>query len=190
MADSENKRGCGRIFIGAIAGIAIILVVAVISFVVDRKDKPSPAKRSENPYNAVETIPGIAAVDLHGNLTDRGFSLDKDLGSSMSTWTCEQRTSSYLYEATVYGRGPTEITRISAMVQDYSTGNLDAMAAEFLGFIATMPYDGASPAQARSWVESNVNRNTSTVIGGVKFEIFGNKDGSTTRMLDMSSASR
>ena len=41
--------------------------------------------------------------------------------------------------------------------------------------------------QRDEWVVNNINVHASTVIGGVKFEIFGNQEGgSKTRILNMS----
>ena len=188
MADSEDKRGCGRVFLGAMVGIAIIAVIVVVSFVTERDKEPSATKSNDSltsHYAEVATIPGIAAVDLYSNLTYRGFSLDKSLSSEIKSWTCTQKNASNMYEASIFGPGSTEITKISASVLNYSTSDTGSMAAEFLGFIATLPYDGASPVQARQWVESNINRNISTVIGGVRFKIFSNKEGSKTRILEM-----
>lgn len=55
-------------------------------------------------------------------------------------------------------------------------------AAKFLGFIATMPYDGAEPANARLWVASNIHKtNAETVIGNVWFELSG--DGSMRELV-------
>jgi hypothetical protein len=188
MADPDNKRGRSKFFLGAIVGIGALVIILIANFIGQRDDKPSTkstaaADSISSAYAEVETIPGIAAVDLHGNLTDRGFSLDKNLSSAIKSWTCTQKNESNMYEAIVYGRGATEITKIQATAQNYSTGNTGKMAAEFLGFVATLPYDGATPAQSRTWVENNINSNTSTVIGGVTFEIFGS--GSQTRILEM-----
>lgn len=54
------------------------------------------------------------------------------------------------------------------------------IASLYLGFAATMPYEAASPADARSWVEENINHvpsenEISTTIGDAKFELSGSE---------------
>ena len=53
------------------------------------------------------------------------------------------------------------------------------LAADFLGFMATMPYDGADPQSARNWVEGTLPTITTSgdvrdaTFGGIKFLLYG-----------------
>jgi hypothetical protein len=44
---------------------------------------------------------------------------------------------------------------------------LGAKADEFLGYIATLPYDGAKPNEAKAWVQGKASG--SATFGGAKF---------------------
>ncbi len=72
----------------------------------------------------------------------------------------------------VQGTDPTRIRTVDATVLQYQAQPTDAIAAEFLGFIATLPYDNADPARARDWVRSNIARSGSElVIASARFEL-------------------
>jgi len=62
---------------------------------------------------------------------------------------------------------------ISASALRYD-GNTEESTA-FLGFIATVPYDGAQPNEARQWVEQSMTtaESQSAIFGGIPFELYG-----------------
>lgn len=128
-------------------------------------------------------IDGIEAVDIHGNLTDRGFSLDTNLSIKPYRWTCKNVNEERSLEVSVYGDGPTKITEIEAVVQNYSTKSLEEVGGEFLGFVATIPYKGAMPASAKVWVLQNINISAKTTFGKVTFEITANPNAPRSRFL-------
>ena len=71
---------------------------------------------------------------------------------------------------------PTQIEYVTATALGY--GN--AGAATFLGFVATLPYDGARPNEARQWVEERVTRGGGeTTIGAAVFRLSGPQDART-----------
>lgn len=123
---------------------------------------------------AAPAIPGLAAVDLHGNLTPKGFELTKNLGGVQSEWKCQLVDGLLNYVAEAFGPSASKITSVKATVYGVSASGIDQDAAEFLGFVASLPYDGADPAKARAWVAANVGRSAETVIGGVTFQTFAN----------------
>jgi hypothetical protein len=47
----------------------------------------------------------------------------------------------------------------------------DEAAADFLGFVATLLYEGAEPARARQWVVENVSSGGKLTIGNANFEL-------------------
>ena len=55
----------------------------------------------------------------------------------------------------------------------------DSIAIDYLGFLATLPYDGSDPQQAREWIENTLPRITGngdvkeTIIGNIRFQLYG-----------------
>ena len=54
-------------------------------------------------------------------------------------------------------------------------------AKDFLGFNATMPYDTATPKEAREWVESTIDtleegQTYEKIFGNAKYEVYGKPD--------------
>lgn len=127
-------------------------------------------------------IPGIQAVDVHGNLTDKGFKLEKIMGDGDTLWVCTLSEGKIQFRAEAYGKGPTAITSVRATVIDTS-GTINTSATEFLSYLASLPYEGAEPDKAKKWVAENISSTSSTVIGGVKFDL--NAKGPAARILNI-----
>lgn len=136
-------------------------------------------------FAIAQYIPDLAAVDIHGNFTNKGFILKKDLNLKLASWICTQETSETFYEVTVYGKGPMQITRIEAVALNYTNRKTSSVVIEFLAYVATIPYKGSQPAQAKQWVINNINKNASMSIGPVRFEIYANPDSPRSRILEM-----
>ena len=130
-------------------------------------------------------IPGIAAVDVHGNFTNKGFILKKDLNTKLASWMCVQETSEYYFDVTVYGKDASRITKIEATALNYTNKDTASVVRDFIGYVATIPYDGSQPVKARQWVFDNINKNASMTIGTVRFEIYANPDTPRARILEM-----
>ena len=175
---AEERKSSNKALVGFVVAVLLILVIGIVM-----KVNNSEGDGTASSAGSVKLIPGLAAVDVHGNLTDKGFTLEKELSANPSRWTCKQTTSSYEYEAIAYGKMASQITKIDATVLNYSTKDTGEIAVDFIGYIATLPYDGSSPAQAREWVKNNINNSTTTIIGTVKFEIFANS--ARSRILTM-----
>lgn len=125
--------------------------------------------RPTEPPN-VHAIPGLTNADIKLNLQDRGFDCSgPELTGDTATWSCT-RTSG-LADLTVryWGPSPTVVEGVDAQ----SIFADDQLAAEFLGFIATLPYDGADPVAARDWVQARIGQAKSTTIGGARFTLGG-----------------
>jgi hypothetical protein len=130
-----------------------------------------------------DVIPGLAAVDVHGNFTNKGFTLDKHLDPVQSEWRCkdENATRSMLVEA--FGDSPTSLTMVRGTYTGYTSSNVEKEAADFLGYVASIPYDGSQPGEARDWVKRNIGSSTTTSIGGVTFELIADPSAPRVRML-------
>jgi hypothetical protein len=94
-----------------------------------------------------------------------------EIGGVYTQWLCQNPDD--LFGITdVYGDGPTTIFYVD------STASA-SVANEVLGFIATLPYQGAQPDSARARVEENISRlEQGTVLedtfGGVHYQLSGN----------------
>lgn len=141
--------------------VFIIVILLLFTFSCSKK----------NLQNEDKYIPGISAVDLHGNLTNKGFKLEKKLDPKMCYWKCSYHTNEYEYIATAYGDSPTKIYKIEAVVLNYSNKNISSIAKDFLGYIATIPYDGSKPLEAKKWVITNINKNSKKSFGKVEYQI-------------------
>lgn len=120
------------------------------------------------------TIPGLAPADVTVNLEQRGFdcaSAEPTSSGDYFVWRCKRADPVLGYESMVevWGRTLQSVDYIDAAV--FNLQGDDTAAKFVLGFIATMPYDGAMPAAARQWVENTMP--TISGIGDVKVADFG-----------------
>lgn len=138
---------------------------------------PSSSPASDTP--SLQDIPGLTAADIKLNFKDLGFAckgpdiFDADDEYNVS-WSCEEKTTGHWYYVDWFGRNATNIGAVSATAQDYLSKTPTAEMREFLGYVASLPYDGADPADAKSWVEklaaqSNDGSLGQKTIGGVEF---------------------
>ena len=155
---------------------------------VDRRQQVAATKAAATASTSDgRTIHGLAAVDMHGNLTKKGFNLETIYGTreERTVWICTDEDGGCELKADAAGPGPTEIENVRGICRHLDGGNAVPKAREFLGYLASLPYSGSEPERARKWVESHVGQNSKTTIGGVKFEIKGVR---SMRMLLMSPA--
>ncbi len=75
------------------------------------------------------------------------------------------------------GSSPTVIRSVDATVLWYGSGDGDAAFDDFLGYIATLPYDGAQPEAARTWASANTTGTTS--FGGAEYQLVSAATGKT-----------
>jgi len=138
-----------------------------------------------------ENIPGLMPVDVYLNLEAKGFTTEKKLagGTSQqfSEFICRKEEGLGSFTATAYSpkESVSKVAVVSAVVQTagVSEGEMNALASSFLGFIASLPYQGSEPAAARAWVAATVGQKKEKVFGGVKFQLFAN---GATRILRIS----
>jgi len=147
---------------------ARLLPLVIAAAVVAAASAAASANRAKARF-----IPGLAAVDVYGNLEDRDFDCSgpKRLRTRL-TWTCELDAGPAEYIVDVWGKSPTQIELVEGNAFVYS-GNVDRLAKPFLGFLATIPYRGARPAAARTWVEANIGRQAQRRFGPVLFVVYG-----------------
>ncbi|MFK5923243.1 MAG: hypothetical protein QM496_13785 [Verrucomicrobiota bacterium] len=131
-------------------------------------------------------IPGLVAVDVYGNFTSKGFILKKHFSTTQNEWKVTSDKGNLNHSVGIYGTDPMEITAVTGSITGLGDQAFNTAAAQFLGYLASVTYDNAKPETARRWVEENINKTGSTVISGVKFQIFANNK--TARILRISAA--
>lgn len=130
--------------------------------------EPSDVPSTEPP--ASKDIAELTAADIKLSLQDLGFTCKgPDTIDSIDEynvgWSCEEKTDGHLYYVDWFGRNATSIGGVSATAQDYVSKTPTAEMREFLGYVASLPYRGASPAEAKTWVEKTAAKSGEGVIG-------------------------
>ena len=96
--------------------------------------------------------------------------------------------SETLSQVVIYGRQPFIVDFIEASVKQNKTPD-PKVAAELLSFIAGLPYDGATPQEAKAWIESTISAMGSNPVdaqekafGGVNYVLHGTPAALTLEM--------
>ncbi|MDW8287415.1 MAG: hypothetical protein RMJ89_05040 [Flammeovirgaceae bacterium] len=146
---------------------------------------PTPTEKAK------ALLPGLMPADVTLNLEQRGFTCGKvEQGQLYYVRTCNKDTVTYSLRVEVYGRELFSVDFIDSTIMQYSTPDYE-LAASFLGFMATMPYDGAVQQEARSWVESTVptikkqGDMAEKVFAGVTYRLKGISTAITLEMGDL-----
>jgi hypothetical protein len=158
--------------------------------VTETPDQTTPETATPTVEPTVEPAPappqfirGLAAVDITGNLEDLGFECDGPHQlQTLQEWVCERGTfSPDNIFVSVLGASASQIRSVDASYLHVS-GDLSA-AADFLGFIATIPYEDASPADAQAWVEANISGSADTTFGSANYSLYGPDTGKTLEIV-------
>ncbi len=185
---SSQTTASPTVAIGATAPVAPQAARPTVALT--RSPSPTPSA-TVSPF-----ISGMAFIDIKGNLEGRDLATCRE-GRGTSAWslTCNGVTASVVLEVVALGDDPTKVAYVQATSTQTTTAS-DRIAAAVLGFIATLPYDGAQPQQARSWVESNISATApatgkagaTTVIGAARISI--TKRNASEHVLEMSGLGR
>lgn len=143
-------------------------------FSVSEKQTDEIKKLEDDQILGERYLPGLTAADVHMNLTNKGFTLDKRFGGGFIEYTCKKKNSESEIIVEAYGRSASQIRYIEVTVLNYSQYNTNDISKWVCSYIATLPYEGSNPTQARDWVLRNISKTTSTIMGKVKFEICAN----------------
>ena len=129
---------------------------------------------------AAANIPGLKPADIKVNLEDRKFEcLPVEQGTSMFIWRCERYDVYYQAYVTFYARTLLTVDFINVSVLQPADTATDDISTPILGFMATMPYDDATPSLARAWVNTHLPSIKSNgdvheeYFSGVKYQLFG-----------------
>lgn len=140
------------------------------------KETSTPA---HTPIKTIGALPGLQPADVTVNLEQRGFNCGTvEKGDLYYIRTCDKKSSTYSAHVEIYGRELFTVDFIDSTVLQSSNPD-DSIAAAFLGFMATMPYKNSLPADARSWVETEITTlkgngdRKETIFSGVSYSLFG-----------------
>ena len=150
------------------------------------REVPSPSATNRPRPSTPRTrsppvVPGLTSADVRVNLENRGF---KCRGPRQErtrvSWLCEDGSDSNVsYRVEYLGRHSTAIEYVTASVMQYGPVPSDLVAAQFLGYVATLPYRGAQPDQAREWVATNVGAFSEQRFGPATLRLSGPARGRT-----------
>lgn len=143
--------------------------------------KPSINELVSAPEPELRFIPGITSADVKLNLQKWGLEFGFDSGKSIDPDTGVELGTSLV------GDLPMQISSVdfyvdgTAMIGTLSAESFLAVASGYLGYCATLPYEGADPIAAREWVKNNIasaNRPghpLETMFGPVRYTLYGGK---------------
>ena len=140
----------------------------------------STVEPTQNP-KATGYLPGLSAVNVTVNLEGQEFTCTqvKKVASHYERTCLKGLPSTNLFQVVIFGREPFVVDFIRTSVRQNENPD-NKIAATFLSFMATMPYDGATPEDAGAWVESTIPTLSGqpedakeTMFGGVKYVLSG-----------------
>lgn len=148
-----------------------------------------PPTPTDAPVESIGILPGLRPADVTVNLEDRrGMDCaSAEQNGNYYVWVCERAEGDISIHVEIYAKTLATVDYITAHVLQLGEPS-DDLAEELLGFIATMPYDGAEPDAARAWVEETLP--TIRAVGDVRDATFGGVDyhlmgGPSARILEM-----
>jgi hypothetical protein len=86
-------------------------------------------------------------------------------------WTCERQEAKGRYLVEIDSKDANSVRLLKAWVIADDPARADALAGDFLGYVARVPYEGAQPEEAKAWVEQNVGSKASAKFGGVSYTL-------------------
>ena len=140
------------------------------------KSKPKPEPKPE-PSN----IPGLTPQDVYLSLENRGFTCSEPevMGHENDVrWTCERQEDKGRYLVEINSKDANSVRLLKAWVISprEPPARADALAQDFLGYVARVPYEGAQPEEAKAWVEQSVGSKASAEFGGVSYTLAAKAD--------------
>lgn len=125
-------------------------------------------------------IPGITTGDITGNLKNMKFDCDEMQSTEPDGifQSCHRKDSSFEIRVEILGKDVVRVDSIDAGIMIKSSSQVKT-AIDFLGYMATLPYDDSDPEKARNWVTATLPTLTGQgdirelIIGKVKYTLYG-----------------
>jgi hypothetical protein len=143
---------------------------------VAKKPSQEQQQKKPEPEPTPSNIPGLTPQDVYLNLENKGFkcSEPKLMGHQNEVrWTCEKQEAQGEYLVKIDSSDANSVRLVKARVISHDPARADALAQDFLGYVARVPYEGAQPEEAKAWVEQNVGSKVSAEFGGVSYTLGG-----------------
>jgi len=128
-------------------------------------------------------LPGITAADIKLNL-EKNWKLKFEGPESMQEggiWysgAVIDRDTGARLKSSIYGENPFSINRIIYTVEPGPSpaAITDSVIAGYLGYCATLPYEGGDPSKAKEWVKNTLptikaGDNRKIVVGAAEYEL-------------------
>ena len=143
---------------------------------VAKKPSQEQQQKKPEPEPTPSNIPGLTPQDVYLNLENRGFKCSEPelMGPDNEVrWTCEKQETHGEYSVEINSSDANSVRLIEAWVISNEPARADALAQDFLGYVARAPYEGAQPEEAKAWVEQNVGSKVSAEFSGVSYTLGG-----------------
>ncbi len=141
------------------------------------------AAAAATPDKPGKAFPGLKPVDVYLNMEKEGFQTKKLLATEQCEWTSTRSGQGAEMSATAIGPDTGSVTLITGTCVNLADAT-STKAAAMLGYLASVPYTGADPAQAKEWVKDNINTDNARItIGGASFHIMARASTPRVRML-------
>lgn len=149
------------------------LLLAMANSACGGGQKPSePAAQPPGEVLATH-LAGLHASDLTKAARERGLACQDPVRDRDQThWSCEARTplTAYLFE--FYGGVPGRLEYIRLVITQ-SGAPKPENTGPWLGYLASLRYEGADAAAARAWIEDHLQGGGQTTIGTAKWKLSG-----------------
>jgi hypothetical protein len=133
----------------------------------------APSESAEPTFDFEKPIPGLAAVDVTGNLEDRGFDCTgPEPTDSGVLYECKLVAPDAEQRVLIVGSTPGSIVLVDSTALDFGPNPGDAAKA-FLQYMATVPCEGCQPEAAQAWVRDNFDAGGEQVVGSVILVLYG-----------------
>jgi len=141
----------------------------------------TPTLLSTPNLEVVGQLPGLSPVNITVSLEGQEFTCTqvKTVADHYERTCLKGLRSESLFQVVIAGREPFLVDFIEASVLQAKEPD-NNIAAPLLGFMATLPYNGAIPEDAKAWVQSTIptlsgqpDDAKETMFGGVKYVLSG-----------------
>jgi len=130
---------------------------------------------------ATGRLPGLSAVNVTVNLEGQEFTCTqaKKVAGHYERTCLKGLPATNLFQVVISGKEPFVVDFIRTSVRQNENPDKE-IATELLSFMATLPYDGATPEDARAWIENTIptlsgkpEAAEEKMFGEVKYKLYG-----------------
>ena len=155
----------------------------------------TPILESTPDSSVVGKLPALSPVNVTVGLEGQHFTCTAVKKAVMYYQrTCTKGLpSETLLQVVIYGREPFIVDFIEASVKQSKNPD-PKIAADLLGFVASLPYEGATTVDAKTWVETTISTSNGNLgdaqekaFGGVNFVLHGTPEALTLEMGELPS---